>query len=345
MKKIKLLIIDNSISFTKMVQSQLVKNKYIKLHSIASEAYDAREKIVKSKPDVICLGLNIKNISSIKFLNSLMKHFPIPVIILTDDKNNQKDLCITAMEYGAVDIINKPRNIHSINYFIEILTKKIRNANIVDINHLQATIETSINKKVIPELITAELEKDIIAIGASTGGVITLEKLISSIKVIHSPILIVIHMPNGFTASFAEHLNTLTDYTVKEAENNEIIKEKTIYIAAGNFHMEVISYANIKKIKLSQGEKVNSCRPAVDILFFSIANIYQDRSIGILLTGIGKDGAEGLNAIKNSGGYTIAQDESTSIVFGMPKAAIELNAVNKILPLTKIAADIARFYT
>lgn len=342
--KINVLIIDDSALVREILFKSLSQNERIKVVGTAPDPYIAREIIAKKKVDVITLDIEMPKMDGLTFLKYLMKYYPIPVIIVSSLVDKTNDASIKALELGAVDIVPKPDGSLSVCDIADILTDKIISASYIDFKKHKKISVYNIKNNIIHDkkklLTTIRTTNKIIAVGASTGGTQALEVLFKQCKPDFPPMVTVIHMPERFTYSFAKRLNDICPVNVKEAENNERIFAGTVYIAPGNYHMTIINYGKDSIIKILNGPAVNHQRPAVDVLFNSIADNIGKNSIGVLLTGMGNDGARGLLNIKNRGGYTIVQDEESSIVWGMPKEAVNLGAQDEILPLEKIVGKI-----
>jgi len=343
MSKINVLIIDDSAVVREILSSQLADHPKINVVGAAIDPYIAREKLAKHNVDVITLDIEMPRMDGLTFLKYLMRYYPIPVVVvssLTDRKNRAS---LQALELGAVDIVPKPGGPYSVGEIIEILSEKIIAASLADFEKIKEAVRRNRERSAKAEvkyLARIGTTNKLIAVGASTGGTTALEKLFSGFDRSFPPTLAVIHMPERFTGTFAERLNELCPVDVKEAEHNERVLSGTVYIAPGNYHLAVRAVGAERIIKIIKGPKLHNQRPAVDVLFQSVADNVGENAIGVLLTGMGKDGADGLKRMREKGAYTIAQDERSSIVFGMPKAAIDLGAVESVLPLDKIAADI-----
>lgn len=336
MKKIKVLVIDDSAIVRDLLSKHLMKYNDLEIVGTAPDAYVARQKIINLKPDVLTLDIEMPRMDGITFLKNLMKSYPLPVIIVSSLLENQKELAMTALQIGAIDVVPKPGGPYSVGDIVDLLAGKIKAAANVRFDKVDKIRNDKTDDTAPKVLARFKTTKKVIAIGASTGGTIALEKLFSMFTPDMPPALTVIHMPEGFTKTFANRLDGITRSTVKEAENNERLMQGTIYIAPGNHQMTLERQGTDFILKIQNGPKVNSCRPSVDVLFYTVAINAGKNGCGVILTGMGKDGADGLLKIKNSGGYTIAQDEKTSIVFGMPKEAIEIGATKCVLPLNKI---------
>ncbi|MBN1523433.1 MAG: chemotaxis response regulator protein-glutamate methylesterase [Spirochaetales bacterium] len=345
MKKINVLVIDDSAVVREILTTRLTEYPEINIVGSAIDPYIAREKIARNTVDVITLDIEMPRMDGLTFLKYLMKSWPIPVVVvssLTDRKNRAS---LEALELGAVDIVPKPGGPYSVGEIIDIVAEKIIAASQVDFEKVkEAAKQLQRKPKHYTRFLThIETTDKIIAVGASTGGTSALEILFKSFTKSFPPTLAVIHMPEKFTCTFAERLNSLCEVDVKEAEHNEHILPGTIYLAPGNFHMMVKAVGTEKIIKIVKAPKVFNQRPSVDVLFQSVAKNIGKNAVGVLLTGMGRDGAAGMLEMKQQGAYTVAQDEHTSIVFGMPKAAIDLGAVSTVQPLDKIAGTIADY--
>ncbi len=358
-KKIKVLVIDDSAIVRDVLGTFISSQDDMELVATAPDPYVGRDRIVQLKPDIVTLDIEMPRMDGLTFLEKLMKYWPIPVIIVSSITQKDNLAAIKALELGAFDVINKPSESISVKEIKEDIIIKIRNAysqkdqfleklkNISKNISIQKDKNVSFNKekseKFSGYLNQVKTTERIVAIGASTGGTVALEYIFQRLPRLIPPTLVVQHMPPTFTYQFAKRLNELCKPNVKEAEDGEILQKGTIYIAPGGYHMELTRSGEIIKISITEGERVQYQKPSVDVLFKSVAAKAGKNTLAILLTGMGKDGASGLLEIKNKGGYTIAQDEASSIVWGMPKAAIELNAAEEILPLSKIHQKIIDF--
>lgn len=321
----RLMIVDDSAFMRKIISDSLQDANDIEVVGIGRNGLDALEKIPTLKPDIISLDIEMPKLNGIETLKEIKKNYDIPVIMLSSIKKTE--VTIEALEIGAIDFIEKPENL---NENLEEFKKDLE----LKINTIigSKVIKTQTRKK--PTKRASVSKVDALVIGTSTGGPKALVALIEKFPTpINMPIFIVQHMPKGFTLSFAERLDRITSLKVVEAADNMRIENGTIYIAPGDFHMRLEN----GRIKLSQEEKVHGVRPAVDYLFQSAAEIYKDRLVGVILTGMGRDGTNGMRYIKRSGGSTIAQDEASSVVFGMPGSAIENKVVDEVLSLEDIS--------
>ena len=344
MGKIRVLVVDDSAVVREILAEKLSAHPRIEVVATAVDPYAARAKIARNKIDVMTLDIEMPRMDGLVFLRHLMKYFPIPTIIVSSLADRQNEVSIAALELGAVDIVPKPGGPYSVEEIIDILTEKILAASEVDFAKVKE--EAGKNRKAAPRAKPTYLPRiattnKIIAVGASTGGTSALEVLFKGFEPTFPPTAAVIHMPERFTTFFAERLDKLCAVSVKEARDGEKAAMGTVYIAPGNYHLRVRAEGSQYVLEVRQGPKKFGQRPAVDPLFESVAAHIGRNGIGVLLTGMGRDGAEGLLAINRAGGRTIAQDEATSIVFGMPKAAIDLKAADMVLPIERIAQTIA----
>ena len=344
MNKIKVLIVDDSAIVRNVLSEKLSEKPNIEIVGTAPDPFVARNMIIQLKPDVITLDIEMPRMDGLTFLSKLMNYYPIPVIIVSSMTTQDKSASIKALEMGAFDIVNKPGSSISVQdvtdeiaYKIE-MAYKIKDTYIARRDLIQKHLNNLTKSAPITNTYLSSFKTTdfLLAIGSSTGGTIALEYIFERLPANMPPILIVQHMPPGFTNQFAGRLNELSKMKVKESEHGEIIATGTAYIAMGGFHMAVERRGGNLFIKHTLDDRVHFQRPSVDVLFNSLAENAGKNCAASLLTGMGKDGANGLLKLKQSGAYTIAQDEETSIVWGMPKAAIDLNAQTEIVSLDKM---------
>jgi len=342
MNKIRVLIVDDSAIVRKIFSEELSKYPDIDIIGTAPDPFVARDKIVTLKPDVITLDIEMPRMDGLTFLKKLMKHFPIPTIIVSSLTPKGGKLTLEAMDIGAIDAIAKPGSSYSVGDMSGQLVEKIRAASRVKVEkrELQETAVTPGTMLSIKSL--AETTNKVIAIGASTGGTEALKNVLSKMPANSPGIVVVQHMPANFTTAFAERLNGLCHVTVKEAKNNDSVTPGTALIAPGNYHMILRRSGARYYVEVKTGPMVHHQRPAVDILFRSTAKYAGANAIGVILTGMGADGAEGLLEMKQMGASTIAQNEKSCVVYGMPKEAVKMGAVDKIVHLDQIADEIVR---
>lgn len=331
---IRVLIVDDSATARAVLCEILESDPAIKVIGTASDAYIARDKIVELKPDVVCLDVEMPRMDGITFLKKLMHYMPVPVIMVSSLTQSGAKTTLEALESGAVDFVPKP---HSYIYdgkdeMKDELITKIKIASKVKVLKKELKNPAQANMTSL-----AETTNKILAIGASTGGTEALKDVLMGLPRNAPGTIIVQHMPANFTAPFAQRLNSLCAMEVREAKNGDSITPGVVLVAPGDFHMVVRRSGARYYVEIGSGGKVSGHRPSVDVLFNSVAKIAGSNAIGVILTGMGSDGAKGLLAMKNAGAKTIGQDESSCVVYGMPKIAHDIGAVDKQVALGKIA--------
>lgn len=344
-KKIKVLIVDDSAVVRQVISSILKSDPEIEVIGMASDPYEAVKHIKEKLPDVITLDIKMPRMDGLTFLRKIMNQHPIPVVIVSRLTASNPDISLKAIEYGAVDVISKPDSLReSLEEIRIILCDKVKAAAISNINRIKSPgiirQETFPEKqgKISPKLMKPA--RQIVLIGASTGGTNAISEILINLPADSPGIVVVQHMPEHFTRAFADSLNSLCRISVKEAINGDKVTTGMALIAQGNKHIKLKKNSHGFYIEVRDGELFNRHKPSIDVLFFSAAKIATNNATGILLTGMGNDGAEGLLEMKNAGAKTIAQDEQSCVVFGMPKVAIDLKAADTVLPLNKIAGYI-----
>ncbi len=332
---ISVFIIDDSMFIRNMLKKILKDKKNINIIGEASNPIDSFSILKKvGMPDVFILDIEMPKMDGLEFLEKLKEERPTPTIVFSSLVSEGSTKSIQALGLGACDIVAKPKNINNVysEEFIEEFVTKIIAAS----NSKHMTYDIS-HSKILNKSKIGSFDK-VIAIGASTGGVQTIEAILSKLKPNHIPILITQHMPAGFTKSFAYRLNSIClNSEIKEAEQDDMIKRGNVFIAPGNLHMEIKKKNNNKyTIKLKDYPKVSSHKPSVDVLFGSVSKEVGHDAIAFILTGMGKDGALGMKKIRENGGRTFGQDKDSSIVYGMPKAAYELGSIEAQVSINKI---------
>ncbi len=351
---IKVLVVDDSAFMRKILSDIVNSNEKMKIIGTARNGMEAIEKINKLKPDVVTLDIEMPIMDGLEALEKIMSISPIPVLMLSSLTIEGTNSTIQALNLGAVDFITKPTSIFKINAdnLKEELTDKIiiasqsnlkteylSNKNTYASSNKENLVVNTINSNKVKK---SKISK-IVAIGTSTGGPRALQTLLPNIpENINASFVIVQHMPPGFTKSLADRLNSISHLNIKEAEDKEILLPGYAYIAPGNSHMEIVKKNSNYFISLNMDAPFSGHRPSVDVLFNSIGSIGIKDVIGVILTGMGSDGANGCKNIKNNSGYIIAQDEESCVVFGMPKSAINLGIVDKVLPIQYISREIIR---
>ncbi len=332
---VKVLIVDDSAVVRKILCQQLSQHHGIEVVGTAPDPFIARDKIVALKPDVLTLDLEMPRMDGITFLRKLMKHHPMPVIVLSSLTPKGGKMALEALAAGAVEVIAKPGPAYSIGEACSELVGTIKLASRARIN--KKTIAQHQSDVPSKRLSMVETTNKIFAIGASTGGVQAVTRLLSALPANAPGTLIVQHMPAHFTTSFAERLNKECAVNVAEARNGDHVIPGRVLIAPGGLHMLLQRSGASYYVSVKDGPPVCRQKPSVELMFNSVAKYAGANAVGAILTGMGSDGAGGLLNMRQSGAHTIAQDEASSVVFGMPKEAIERNAVEEIVPLSDIA--------
>jgi len=342
MDKLKVLIVDDSAIVRKIFSEVLSREPDLEVVGTAPDPYVARDKIVQSRPDVITLDVEMPRMDGLTFLKKIMHYHPLPVIIVSSLTPRGGKMALQALELGAVEVLAKPGSAFSVGDQGVELAEKIRAAAHIrfDSKKIQASTSPPTPAKITP---LAQTTDKIIAIGASTGGTEAIKEVLLRLPQNTPGMVIVQHMPPKFTTAFAERLNQQCALEVKEAQDGDAVITGRALLAPGNFHMLLKRSGARYYVQVKNGPPVHHQRPSVDVLFNSAALSAGANVIGVILTGMGADGAEGLLAMKERGAYTIAQDEASCVVFGMPKEAIRRGATHKVLPLTLIPEEIRRF--
>ncbi|MDD3237506.1 MAG: chemotaxis response regulator protein-glutamate methylesterase [Candidatus Gastranaerophilales bacterium] len=341
---IKVLIIDDSAMIRKVFTQELEKDPDIEVVGTAPDPIIGRDKIVYLKPDVITLDIEMPRMDGLTFLEKLMRHYPMPVVVVSSLAKNGGDVALKAIELGAVEVLAKPGTAYSVGDMSGQLIEKVKaaaNVHTFKTNSITGAAKHSLSSP--SAAMRVATTNKIIALGASTGGTEALSQVLSSLPENCPPIVVVQHMPQNFTKAFANRLNNICKIEVKEATDGEFLSIGKALIAPGNHHMEIRRSGTSYNVALLDGPMLFHQRPAVEVLFNSVAKYAGQNSVGALLTGMGKDGAAGLLNMKKAGANTIAQDEHSCIVFGMPREAIMLGAAEKVLPLDKIAQGLLDF--
>lgn len=335
---IRVLVVDDSAVVRKVFTDELSRERGIQVIGTAPDPYIARDKIVKLKPDVITLDIEMPRMDGLTFLKKLMKHYPLPVIIVSSLTPKGGKMAMEALSSGALEVISKPSAAYSVGDMSVQLADKIRAVARVNVKGRLNSDNTTVPVK--PAASTRALSfttNKIIAIGASTGGTEAIKTVLTGMPPNSPGIVIVQHMPANFTTAFAQRLDSLSQITVKEAIDGDSVLNGQALIAPGNFHMLLKRSGARYYVQVKNGPMVHHQRPAADVLFRSVANYAGANAIGIILTGMGADGAAGLLEMKEAGARTIAQDEQSCVVFGMPKEAIKLGAAEKVVSLGYVA--------
>jgi two-component system chemotaxis response regulator CheB len=337
-KKIKVLIVDDSAVVRQILTSELSRDPQIEVVGAAPDPYIARDKIVALEPDVLTLDIEMPRMDGVAFLRKLMHFRPMPVVIVSSLTQAGSDTAVQAMEAGAIDVVAKPGAAYTLGDVARLLIDKVKAA-------AEAKLVRPPERPASPPAPPAALARtthQVIAIGTSTGGTEALRQVLPRLPPNAPGILIVQHMPKNFTGAFAQSLNRAAAIEVKEAEDGDTLIPGKALLAPGNRHMLLRRSGAVYMVQLKDGPHVNRHRPSVDVLFHSVAQTAGRNAIGVIMTGMGNDGAAGLKAMRDAGAHTIAQDEESCVVFGMPREAIRMDGAELVTPLSDIPSAILK---
>jgi two-component system chemotaxis response regulator CheB len=342
-ERVKVLVVDDSAMVREILTRGLALDPGIEVVGSASDPYIARDKIIKYAPDVLTLDVEMPKMDGVEFLRRLIPQYPIPVVMVSALTQKGKQITLDALEAGAVDFVTKPSTdvARGLNEMLADLREKVKISARASVRaKADPTKETTKFRKVSYNALPESTDK-VIAIGASTGGTEAIKNVITRFPATMSGVVIVQHMPAGFTKMFAERLNEQCEMTVKEAESGDRIMPGRVLIAPGDFHMVVKRSGGFYHVECYKAEKVCGHRPSVEVMFNSVAQNVGSNAVGVILTGMGHDGADAMSAMRIAGARTIAQDEATSVVFGMPKEAYKRGGAEKLVPIHMIAPMVA----
>lgn len=337
-RKIRVLIVDDSALVREIFTRELGRDPELEVVGSAPDPYIARDKIVALKPDVVTLDIEMPRMDGVTFLRKLMRYFPLPVIIVSSLTAKGGELAMEAMDAGAVDVMCKPGAAYAVGDMSVTLIDKIKAAAWVNVKKRAA--EVNAKAAAAPRLALTRTTHKVIAIGASTGGTEALQRVLTSMPANAPGIVIVQHMPENFTRAFADRLNTLCAIEVKEASDGDTVTPGRALIAPGNYHMLLKRSGAVYFVQVKSGPLVSRHRPSVDVLFKSVARFAGKNAVGVIMTGMGADGADGLKEMRDAGAETVAQDEASCVVFGMPKEAIERGGACHVASLDNIPRKI-----
>lgn len=342
MAKIRVLVVDDSAIARQVLTKAIQSDPDMEVVGTAPDPYVARDRIIELKPDVITLDVEMPRMDGVTFLQKLMKHHPMPVVMVSSLTQKGAETTMAALEAGAVDVVAKPvMEKHNLSEITIELIDKVRSASRARIKpYLQSAGLVQRQKPLTSMVATTN---KVVAIGASTGGTEALKDVLSRMPANSPGILVVQHMPETFTTAFAQRLDALSAMTVKEAENGDSLVPGVCLVAPGHSHMVLRRSGSRYFVDVKNGPLVCRHRPSVEVLFNSVAKTAGKNSVGVIMTGMGADGARGMLNMKNEGASTIAQDESSCVVFGMPKEAIKAGGVDKVVPLSQIPETIMSF--
>ena len=346
--EIRILVVDDSALMRSMIKDILEVDPSLKVVGTACDAYDARDKIKQLNPDVLTLDVEMPKMDGIQFLKNLMKLHPMPVVMISTLTTQGANTTLDALSLGAIDFVSKPGSdsLHSLEDYSEIIIRKVKIASKVNLNALLMN-----SPRVAPKIKTLSstepqnkslfsMQGKMIAIGSSTGGTEALKEVLSRLPANMPSIVITQHIPEAFSKSFAQRMDTICAMIVCEAEDGQEILPGHVYIAPGNRHLKVSKKGARLFCELDDGPSVNRHKPSVEVMLNSVITHIGRNAIGVMLTGMGDDGADAMKRLKDVGAYTYAQDEATSVVWGMPGQAVKRGAINEVLPLEEISEKI-----
>jgi two-component system, chemotaxis family, protein-glutamate methylesterase/glutaminase len=369
-RKIKVLIVDDSAVVRKILNESIGREPDMEVVGLAPDPFVARDQLLALEPDVITLDIEMPRMDGLTFLTKVMQYRPTPVIIISSVCQSTCDIAVEAMRRGAVDVLAKPSGPYSVGEIGKTLPDKVRAASLARVRVRAATGgpgESAVTPRggsggSLKPASTASTPSparpagtvhghasqsqtpyppgSLIAIGASTGGTQAIEAMLTTMPADSPAMVITQHMPPVFSSSFAARLHSLCRMEVKEAQDGDIVAPGRALIAPGDYHLMVKRVDGVLRAVVRQGPRVHYQRPAVDVLFQSVAELQLRNTVGVLLTGMGSDGAQGMLRLRESGAFTIAQDEATCVVFGMPKVAIEAGAAMSVLPIDRISGAV-----
>jgi two-component system, chemotaxis family, protein-glutamate methylesterase/glutaminase len=331
---IRVLIVDDSAVVRQVLSTFLANQPGIQVVGTAPDPFVARDLLVREKPDVMTLDIEMPRMDGVTFLRKIMGVRPIPTVVVSSLTPEGSTLAMEALAAGAVDVLCKPNAAYDLGSMTADLLAAIRRASVAQVRMITNTP--------VERLALTRTTNQVVAIGASTGGVTALTTVLTALPATAPGIVIVQHMPPGFTRSFSDRLSGICAVRVKEAEDGDTVNPGQVLIAPGGHHMLLDRSGARYYVRLENGPRVGLHKPAVDVLFRSVAKVAGRNVIGVMLTGMGRDGADAMKLMHDQGAATIAQDEASCVVFGMPKEAIAAGAVDDILPLERIAARILK---
>lgn len=334
MRKIRVLVVDDSMVFREAISRGISNDPRIEVVGKAVDPYDARDKLLELNPDVMTCDVEMPKLNGVEFIRRLLPQYKIPIVVVS----SVSDIVFDAMEAGAVDFLSKPdaRIPNAFDNFISELILKIKGAANVNLSaNLAQAVRTNMNN-VVGRNNVPQTNSRLIAIGASTGGTEAVYSILKVLPTTVPGIVVVQHIPPVFSRMFAERLNLQTEFNVKEAQTGDIIESGSVLVAPGDKHIKIKRIGDKYIVELTQGVKVSGHCPSVDVLFESVAKTAGKNAVGVILTGMGQDGATGLMSMRRVGARTIGQDKESSVVYGMPKVAFDIGAVEKQVSLSSI---------
>ncbi|WP_045217176.1 protein-glutamate methylesterase/protein-glutamine glutaminase [Desulfonatronovibrio magnus] len=341
MKKIRVLVVDDSALVREILRQGLDADPRIEVVGVAGDPYQARDKIVHLRPDVLTLDVEMPRMDGVEFLRRLMPQYPLPVVMVSALTEKGKQITLDALEAGAVDFVSKPKAdvARGLNAMMDELRTKVYTASRAKVVRSKRSADRPGQRIAARSL--AESTDKIVAIGASTGGTEAIREVVTRFPASFPGVVIVQHMPAGFTRRFAERLNVLSAMDVKEADDKDRIRPGRILVAPGGMHMRVQRSGGIYLARVQKGMLINGHCPSVEALFESVAEHVGNNAVGVMLTGMGSDGADAMLRMSEAGARCYAQDEASSVVFGMPREAYARGGAERLVPLDRIADTIS----
>lgn len=343
---VRVLVVDDSPLVRDIIARGLSAYPGMEVVGLAGDPFEARDKIVRLNPHVITLDVQMPKMDGVEFLRRLMPQYPVPVVMVSSLTRDGARTTLDALEAGAVDFVAKPTSggPSGLSGMISDLAEKIMAASTVNVSSFKRPRDQRAAAQAKPAVQpTPSSPSDmLIAIGASTGGTEAIREALSHIPRDAPGVLVVQHMPAGFTRTFADRLNEVCAISVREAANGDVVHGGEALVAPGDSHMRLVKTQGVFKVSMDTGEKVKGHRPSVDVMMSSVAQTAGRRAVGVVLTGMGSDGANGLKEMRQAGARTLAQDEETSVVFGMPRAAFENGGAERLVPLGDMASTVMR---
>ncbi len=344
-RNIRVLIVDDSALVRNILSQGLSLDPAIEVVGTASDPYIARDRILELEPDVLTLDVEMPRMDGVAFLRKLMPQYPLPVVMVSSLTQRGKQITMEALDAGAVDFVAKPTSnvTAGLNSMLMELRTKVKIAAGANVSHWKGKrVDPAATGTAGKSTALAESTDKVIAIGASTGGTEAIRRVLEGLPATTPGTVIVQHMPSGFTKMFADRLNQICPMQVKEAEHGDRVRTGLVLIAPGGVQFEVVRSGGFYVVRLGGPEKVSGHCPSVDVMMHSVAKHVGANAISAMLTGMGSDGANGMLAMQQSGGRGIAQDEATSVVFGMPRVAYEKGGAEKLVPLDQIAPSLLK---
>jgi two-component system, chemotaxis family, protein-glutamate methylesterase/glutaminase len=348
-QKIRVLVVDDSAIVRKLLTDAISSDPELEVVGTAPDPYIARDKILALKPDVLTLDVEMPRMDGLTFLKKVMQYRPIPVIIISSLGQASCQVALDALRLGAVEVLAKPGGPYSVGELRHNLASKIRAAAVAKLRQTKVSVEPAKPHPVVethrhePSVVSSSFDPSaVIALGASTGGTEALKEVLMHLPANSPGIVITQHIPPVFSRAFASRLNEICPMEVKEACDGDIVAPGRALVAPGNFHMLLRKSADGYRVQVKDGPQVCYQRPSVDVMFSSVADIAGSSTVAAILTGMGADGAQGILKLKRAGAKTIAQDEASCVVFGMPREAIRTGAVDRVVPLQHVAGAILK---